>query len=158
MTDALIQRFWAAARAAVPRLPDAPPAAWAFGAESEPAEADELLTLVLRGVKTATSASLWDYEAAGEPLPAEGDLGIVLDGSGIPRAVIETTAVAVVAFDQVGDAHAFAEGEGDRTLASWRRVHERFWRRHSDNPAGFAADMPVVCESFEVLYTEADGS
>ncbi len=34
--------------------------------------------------------------------------------------MIETTDLRVVPFDQVGEEHARAEGEGDRTLAHWR--------------------------------------
>lgn len=150
MTDASLEAFWAAARVARPDLPEQLPAAWSFGASPE--QADELLGLVLAGVKTATASSKWDYEAAGEALPVVGDLGIVLDGSGAPRAVVRTAAVAVVPFDRVAEDHARAEGENDRSLASWRREHERFWREHSQNDRGFAVDMPVVCERFAVVY------
>lgn len=80
-----------------------------------------------------------------------GELSILLDGAEVPRAVIETVAVEVVPFDQVDEEHAFAEGEGDRTLAHWREVHERFWRLHSENPRGYEPDMPVVCERFHLL-------
>lgn len=145
--------FWGRARTACPALPAELPEAWAFGATPE--HADELLALVLEGTKTGTASSLWDYEGDGEPVPAVGDLSIVLDGSGMPRAVLEVTAIEVVPFDQVTAEHARAEGEDDRTLASWRRIHERFWREHSDT--GFAPDMPVVCERFQVLVAMPAG-
>lgn len=153
MTDAALEQFWAAARRAQPELPPARPAAWPLGAYTDSAQADDLLTLVLAGVKTATSSSLWDYEAASEALPAVGDLGILLDGAGEPRAVVRTVAVNVTTFNEVDEDHAYAEGEGDRSLASWRREHERFWRQHSQNDRGFAPDMPVVCERLAVIYT-----
>ncbi len=38
--------------------------AWAFG--STPEVADELVSLVLKGVKTATASLVWSYEAEGE--------------------------------------------------------------------------------------------
>ena len=49
--------------------------------------------------------------------------------------------------------HAFQEGEGDRTLASWRAVHEAFFTGEMER-AGltFTKEMPVVCEEFEVAY------
>lgn len=150
MTDAALGEFWAQASTAVAGLPDQPPLAWAFGAE--PDEADALLALVLAGVKTATSSWLRDYSVAGEPLPEAGDLSVVLDGAGIPRALLVTTEVTVTRFDQVDAAHAHAEGEGDRTLASWRRERERFWRAHSVDGRGFSAELPVVCERFRLLY------
>ena len=128
------------------------PPAWAFGAT--PQEADELLGLVMDGTKTATASALWDYEAEGEDLPTVGTLGIVLDSSGQPRALVVTSGVRTVAFDHVDDEHAYAEGEGDRTLAYWRRVHEDFFTRHASHDRGFSPDMPVVLEQIELLYAE----
>lgn len=126
------------------------PPAWAFGATPE--QADSLLALVLDGVKTGTAGALWDYEAEGEPIAEVGSLWIILDGSARPRALIETTAVAVVPFDQVDAEHARSEGEDDLSLASWRRIHEDFFRSHASHDRGFQPDMPVVCERFRVLY------
>ena len=83
-------------------------------------------------------------------------LGIVLDGDGHPRALVDTTAVEIVPFDKVDDDHALAEGEGDRTLASWRAGHERFFREHDPHGRGFRPDMPVVLERFEVLYPTSE--
>ncbi len=131
------------------------PEAWAFGATRD--HADDLLDLVLRGIKHGTASSMWDYEATGDPLPRSGDLSIILDGAGEPRAVIETTGVRTMPFNQVDVDHARAEGEGDRTLEYWRAEHERFWREHADSPRGWAPDMPVVCERFRLLWpTTAD--
>ncbi|WP_309127140.1 ASCH domain-containing protein [Microbacterium sp.] len=151
MTNALtVEEFWRECRAAVPGLPEETPEAWAFGATPE--HADGLLALVLAGTKTATASSLWDYEHTGEPLPEVGLLNIILDGRGVPRALLETTAVDVIPFDEVPESHAFAEGEGDRSLSYWRDVHERYWREHSDSPRGFDPRMPVVCEQLRLLH------
>lgn len=125
------------------------PPAWSFGADA--ATADRLLALVLDGTKTATASALWDYEATGEQLPQSGTLSIVTDGAGHPRALIRTTDVRVVPFDEVPEAHAAAEGEGDRSLSHWRRVHRRHFTEHAENERGFEPDMPVVLESFELL-------
>ncbi len=150
MTDrTAIEDYWREARIALPHLPEPLPEAWGFGATPE--HADELLQLVLRGIKVGTASSVWDYEETGDPLPTVGELSIILDGTGAPRAVIETTGIDVVPFDEVDEAHAFAEGEGDRTLAHWREVHERYWRTHSESPRGYAPDMPVLCERFRLL-------
>ncbi|MGO1182972.1 MAG: ASCH domain-containing protein [Micrococcaceae bacterium] len=151
MTESLtLDDFWQQCHAVLPDLPTLRPEAWAFGATPE--HADGLLELVLAGVKTATSSPLWDYEHTGEPVPAVGEFSIILDGSGAPRALLETTEIAVVPFAEVSEEHAYAEGEHDRTLASWRAIHERFWREHSENPRGYAPEMPVVCERFQVRY------
>lgn len=148
-SDEAVAAFWADARAKVPELPSDAPEAWAFG--STAGHADGLLELVLSGVKTGTASAVWDYEAADERMPTAGDLSIILDSAGLPRAVIRTTLAHVVPFHEVDDAHAHAEGEGDRTLQAWRVIHERYWRQHSENPRGFAPDMPVLCERFELV-------
>lgn len=147
---AALAEFWALARAELAALPVEPPEAWAFGATPE--HADGLLALVLEGTKTGTASSAWDYAEEDAPLPTVGDLSIILDGAARPRTVLETTSVEVVPFDQVTEEHARAEGEDDRTLASWRSIHERYWRDHSAR--GFAPDMPVVCERFRVLAVQ----
>lgn len=128
------------------------PPAWAFGAT--PQEADELLDLVIEGTKTATSSALWDFEAEGEELPTVGTLGIVLDSAARPRALVVTSEVRTVPFAEVDEAHAHAEGEGDRSLAHWRKVHEDFFTKHASHDHGFSTDMPVVLEDIEVLYAE----
>lgn len=152
-----IGQFWEDARTAAKLNPlqeyfgpsvagSVPPESFSFG--DSPAMADDLARLVVEGRKTATASALADYEAAGEPLPQRGDLFIVLDGAGSPRALIRTTEVRVVPFNAVDADHAAAEGEGDGSLESWRVAHRAFFGRS----VGFDDDMPVVLEKFEVLY------
>lgn len=116
------------------------------------AVADELADLIVAGTKTATSGALWDYEAGDEPLPEVGDLEIVLDGSGRPRALITMTEVAIAAFAEVDAEFAAAEGEGDRSLGHWRRVHEDFFTTYAEHDRGFDPSMPLVLQRFRVLY------
>ena len=161
--DEQVRTFWEIARAqahidGVPTyfgptpLESVPPPAWSFGAGEE--QADELLELVLAGTKTATASAVWDYETDDEPLPERGALSIILDGSGRPRALIETTDVEVVPFGEVSEEHARLEGEGDRSLAHWREVHQHFFTQEATHEHEVAADMPVVCERFRVLYSD----
>ncbi|WP_233429233.1 MULTISPECIES: ASCH domain-containing protein [Brevibacterium] len=150
MTDMILDRFWAEARSAVPTLPVAVPEAWAFGATA--AHADELLTLVLDCAKTGTASAMQDVKADGEPVPEVGQASVILDSRGQPRAVIVTTAVDIVPFSQVSAEHAYSEGEGDRSLAAWREIHERFWAEHCQGADGFSEDMLVVCERFESVF------
>ncbi|MCP2267339.1 ASCH domain-containing protein [Promicromonospora thailandica] len=127
-----------------------PPPAWSFG--DEPELAERLLEAVLAGDKTATSSALWDYEDEGVPQPVPGELSIILDGEGHPRALIRTTSVESVPFDEVDEDFAAAEGEDDRTLESWRAGHEAYFRRTLGEGREFTPDMPLVCERFELLY------
>lgn len=148
-----VEEFWEQARRAVADLPVEPTESWAFGAT--PQHADGLLSLVLAGTKTGTASALWDYEATGERMPEEGDVSVILDGSGSPRAVIRTTGVRIVPFDEVDEEHAHAEGEGDRTLRAWREIHERFWTQHGESGRPFSPDMPVICERFELVFSDS---
>ena len=161
--SSLIDSFWQVARMRAKLNPTGyytgerplallPPPAWAFGATPE--QADKLLALVLSGTKTATAGALWDYEAEGEELPAPGALGIVTDGRGVPHALVVMTQVEIVPFDEVSAKHAYLEGEGDRSLATWREVHEQFFRGHAVHSHGFSRDMPVVLQRFAVLYNQ----
>ena len=113
---------------------------FAFG--DSPELADELAELVLAGNKRATC---W---AAGEgPRTRVGRQWVVLDGSGVPIAVIETIELTQRRFDEVDAAFAFEEGEGDRTLASWRRAHRNYFGRQGT----FAPDMPLYSERFRLV-------
>lgn len=130
------------------------PPAWSFG--GTPEQSDELLELVLEGVKTATAGALWDYEAEDEPLPTVGSMSILLDGSGHPRALIATTQVDVVPFQEVSAEFARMEGEGDGSLDYWREEHERFFTDFAAHDKGFSEDMPVVLEQFELVWPKPD--
>jgi uncharacterized protein YhfF len=113
-----------------------------FSFGDNPQLADELADLVLAGRKTATC---W---AASEGLLTEvGKRMVVLDGAGRPRAVIETVELVQRGYGEVDAAFAHDEGEGDRTLASWRRAHETYFSRLGQ----FTRDMQLWCERFRVV-------
>ena len=159
--DLAVDAYWATARkrAGLTRLggvvgEDAlgsvEPPAWSFGVT--PQEADDLLTLVLAGTKTATVSAAATFEVQGVAVPKIGDLSIILDGHGRPRALITTTDVEVRPFREVDEAHAAAEGEGDRTLEHWRRVHEEFLTSElAAVEQEFTHDTLVVLERFRLL-------
>ena len=118
-----------------------------------PELADELGELILRGTKTATCSALWEWQADHEPLAEPGRLTILLDGKHVPICIIETTEVVTCPYDQVDAAFAADEGEGDRTLESWRAVHRDYFERTLPYIGkAFAPDMPLVCERFRVIY------
>jgi uncharacterized protein YhfF len=113
---------------------------FAFG--DGPALADELLDLVIRGLKTAT-CSTEDEPNTSSP----GERWIVLDGSGEPRCVIETTEVTYRRFGEVDAAFAHEEGEGDRSLTYWRQAHRNYFGRQGK----FREDMMLMCERFRLV-------
>ena len=141
------QELWAAYKAANPDAgEDYEP--WAFGDDP-----DLLAELTRTGVKTATSSAGPLYELEGEPLPEVGEHSVILDSRDRAVCVIRTTRVYTVPFDQVTAEHAYKEGEGDRSLAYWRQVHEEFFRAElAEAGLSFAPGMPVVCEEFEAVW------
>ncbi|MCM1236617.1 MAG: ASCH domain-containing protein [Ruminococcus flavefaciens] len=122
--------------------------AWHYGDQP-----DLLAELTRTGVKTATAgAGIW-YEIEEEPMPQAGEYSVILNSRDEAVCVIRTTGVYTVPFDQVTAEQAWREGEGDRSLAYWRRVHEDFFRAElAEVGLEFSLDMPVVCEEFEVVY------
>jgi uncharacterized protein YhfF len=115
---------------------------FAFG--NTPEMNDQLLDLVLKGKKTATSwAAKWGREDGGQI----GERSVILDSKGNKRVVIETVEVVKKPFSQVDESFAGAEGEGDLSLDHWRTEHERFFRAEDS----FSPEMEVYCEKFKVI-------
>jgi uncharacterized protein YhfF len=151
------EAFW---RAYVRHLPaghphrTAKPDAFGFG--GEPDLADELAALVLAGRKRATSSLAVEFTALGEPLPRVGDVSIILQGDGVPVAIIERTRVTTVPFNEVDPEFAAIEGEGDASLAYWRKAHADYFRRVCTRLGGtFDDQTPVLCQVFRVIWTPA---
>ena len=113
---------------------------FAFG--DGPELADELLDLVIKGVKTAT-CSTEDEPNTSTP----GERWIVLDGRGQARCVIESTEVTYRRYNEVDAAFACDEGEGDRSLAYWRSAHRNYFGRQGK----FSEDMMLMCERFRLV-------
>ena len=123
--------------------------AWAFGVD-----ADLLADLVLKGEKTATASAYDLYEVDNEPLPREGTFDIILDSQNQAVCIVEITKVSVQPFNQVSAQHAFKEGEGDKSLAYWRQVHEACfaeWLREAG--LTFTPNSKVVLEEFRKVYS-----
>ena len=116
-------------------------------------DADECADLARRGIKRATATSLWWFEANALPLPQIGDMHVVTDWAGEAQCVLRTASVETVPFNEVTAEHAAAEGEGDKSLEFWRRVHWEYYHRElAGSGRTPRPDMPVVCERFELVY------
>jgi uncharacterized protein YhfF len=50
-------------------------------------------------------------------------------------------------FNDVDEALAHDEGEGDQTLSWWRQAHTNYFTRRSE----FSADMELYCERFRLI-------
>jgi uncharacterized protein YhfF len=118
-----------------------------------PALANELLALVLDGTKRATAALVVEFIAENEPLPRVGSHWIACDGAGAPRVVLRSTEFRLATFDQVDARFAFDEGEDDRTLATWREGHRRYWERTAAARGDtWSPEQEIVLERFTVVW------
>ena len=114
------------------------------GARTNPALVDKLLHLAIAGQKTATTSF-----PIPEPLHwGVGDLSVILDGRGIPGAVMRTTSLVQCRFQDVAVDFALAEAEGD--YDDYRRGHIEFYRK--ENGHELTDESMVLCERFEVIY------
>lgn len=126
--------------------------AWQFGDDP-----NSLARLVLEGKKTATASAYPLYALEHQPLPAVGECSVILNSADEAVCIIRNTRVTVVPYREITADHAFLEGEGDRSLAYWREIHEAFFTK--DMAASgliFDESMPVVCEEFEVVYPQEE--
>lgn len=116
-------------------------------------DANECAELVVKGIKQATATSLWWYEKNNENLPKEGDQYIITDWNGNAKAIIETTKVAPTPYNEITAEFARIEGEGDKSLEYWKKVHIAYYTREME-PYGekFTEDMIIICEHFKTIY------
>ncbi|GKV65314.1 MULTISPECIES: ASCH domain-containing protein [Sporosarcina] len=150
LSNESVVRMWEKFKAGNPEAPGSYEA-WAFGDSKE--MADELAELVLTGKKTGTASNYLLYELENEPLAHVGLHNIILNGEGQAVAVVVTTSVEVIPFDEVTEEHAHSEGEGDCSLRYWREVHQDFFERELKSVNGeFHDNIPVVCERFKLVY------
>lgn len=114
-----------------------------FSFGDSPKMADELLDLVLKGRKTATA-----WAAIHGPLGTEvGKQMIITDWQDHPRVVIETIELTRLRFSEVSESFACDEGEGNQTLAYWRKEHEAYFKREGT----FSENMEVYCQRFKIV-------
>lgn len=125
--------------------------AWAFCGGGE--IGDQLARLVLAGTKTATASAYSVYVAEEAELPETDTTSVVLWSDGQAACVIRDTKVELKRFREVGADQAWNEGEGDRSLSYWRRVHEEvFTEEFAALGLVFFKNSLVVCETFELVY------
>ena len=114
-----------------------------FAMGNSDALAVRLAALVVAGRKTATC-----YAASQDVLETPPGQRWVLEApKGRPVAVMETVEVERRAFGEVDEAFARDEGEGDLSLAFWRRAHQDYFTEIGL----FAPDMVLNCERFRLI-------
>jgi len=116
-------------------------------------DANELAALVKKGIKKATASLHCLYEIENEPMPKVGDYIIITNWKGIAQCVIQITNINIIPFEDVTEEFAVKEGEGDKTLTFWRKVHRKFFSLElKEYNKKFSEDMLMICEEFKVVY------
>jgi uncharacterized protein YhfF len=117
------------------------------------------LERVLAGSQRATAGLLWGLEARGEPPPRRGDLRLLRNARGEPRAVVEILESQVLPFAHVDEHFAVDVGEGDLSLSHWRKLHGDAFERECVRLGRRPGDaMPVVCLRFRLVYPQLHGA
>ena len=124
-----VEEFWADFCAATGVSPDEPYQVWHFGNTLEMAL--ELGQLVIAGKKFATASLAAVNEIKPHEAPIHGGYSVVTDFNRFPGAVIRTTEIRHLPFDEVDSQFAADEGEGDQTLEYWRDVHWKYFTREA---------------------------
>lgn len=110
--------------------------------------------LVRAGLKVATCSLKYWYVSGGLPMPQVGHLMIVTNWEGEPSSIVETTSVSERRFCDVDEEFAYSEGEGNRTLAYWRRAHWAFFEKEcSEIEMDPSEEMELVLERFQVVHS-----
>ena len=117
---------------------------WKLGGDKD--ESNSLFNLVKTGVKTATSY-LYD-----ENFVEPNEYSILLNWEESEEIKLKTLNFTIVPFKDVTELHAYKEGEGDKTLNFWRKIHKDFFtKRLMLQGKTFSDDVLVVCEEFKKL-------
>ena len=116
-------------------------------------DADDCAHLVLIGEKRATATSLWWFEINDEVLPKQQDVSIVTNWAGIAQCVIAVDKVELTPYSKISRQFAQTEGEGDKSLAYWRKVHWDYYHRElAGSSYQPTEEMLIVCEYFRVIF------
>lgn len=123
--------------------------AWQFGGDNPNA----LAKLVLEGVKQGTSSAYVMYQYEQADLPSVNDYSVILNQQNEAVCIIKNTKVSALKYKDISEYHAFKEGEGDKTLAYWRKVHLPFFKQElAKIGVNFDEEMLVVYEEFEKVF------
>ncbi|MGL5865803.1 MAG: MBL fold metallo-hydrolase [Dermatophilaceae bacterium] len=145
-------RMWAEYCAAHPKRGSAEAVAIECFGDS-PAGADQLIGDVVAGTKRATAGLVAAYLHDDDALPRVGEHWVACDGAGQPRVVLRTIELRVGPLHSVDERFAWDEGEGDRTLTSWREAHRHFFQRECGRVGvAFSDDVEVCFERFDVVW------
>ena len=118
---------------------------WCFGGDKK--TADRLFELVKTGRKTAT-CSLY----TGEDISKNIGYSILTNSDQTQKLKIKTKKAYVTRFCDVTSEHAKMEGEGNLSLAYWRKIHKKFFKKEcKKNKIKFSENLEILCEEFQIV-------
>jgi len=151
MTNDPVRTMWEDYHRSIGKIPPKKPVTEYFCDSRK--DADELAELVDRGIKKATASSLWTLEKTDAPVRKIGDVFLITNWSGEAVCIVRITKVTIKPYSEITEAKARREGEGDKSLAYWRRMHQGYFERDLARfGLEFDESMPVVFEDFEKVY------
>lgn len=136
--------FWAAFLASPAAPPDADArfhSVFAIGSGS-----DAGATLILSGVKTATSSLPAEFQDIAPPIP--GSLSLLTGAGGRPMGIVETLSMAPLTLSQMDEAFSAAYAEWPDHTGFVQGMIE--WYQSVD--PGFTAETPLLAERFRVIW------
>ncbi len=146
-----VEEFW---QSCLPTL-STPPADGYYRVRSiggTPETTEAITRLILAGDKTGTFTSPWMYEGDRSITPVVGGYSVLTDSKGAPAAVLKTTMLMTLPFNQITENETAVDGPPVRPLEIWRPIHVDFFTNElAARGKSFAQDMPVTVEAFEVV-------
>jgi len=116
-------------------------------------DADMAADLVCREIKRARTLSLKGMQLRHEKLPKIGDFYVLTDWQATAQCIIRSSSVKLLPYFAIREDHARLEGEGDKSLAHWKKIHWDFLQRElSALNAQPSQSMIMVFETFEMYF------
>ena len=116
-------------------------------------DADTAADLVCREIKRARTLSLKGMQLRHEKLPKIGDFYVLTDWQGMAKCILRTRSVKLLPYFAIREDHARLEGEGDKSLAHWKKLHwEHLQRELGPLGARVSESTIMVFEAFEMYF------
>ena len=114
---------------------------------------NETAALIAKGIKTAISSAHPLYTAGDKTLPRVGEYCVILNAKKQAVCIVQTTKVYVLPFHKITEEHAVLEGEGDKTLKTWKKSHKKAFTKEMEKiDLAFTDETKIVCEQFRLVY------
>lgn len=116
-------------------------------------DADELAELAKMGVKKATVSLVFSCENKNIIYPKVGDYNIILNSKDEAVCIVKIIKIEKRKYIDVDEQFAILEGEGDKTLLYWRKVHEeKFKKSLEEHHLKFDCNLDLYLERFKLMY------